>query len=1051
MRSFDRGVVVFGWILLRGWAIATRIARHAGRLVDWCIGGGRPALAGLVGAVIAVAFFGKWEILAVYLLAVLLVAAWHIRQRLVIEEITDNTPDGRLAKGAAALLAVELAYLGDAFHAANEGREIEIAAYASSSLEVITSVEDFATDLRSAVTAESKISIGPVGIPVGALLAVLGRFVQAPSLAASFHDADGGIVLAARLAGANRHGTWRIERTTEQLSHVSTRELVVRDLLSELACRIFTDLGLRGGTSWEATQHFAQAVRWYRTSLRGRGISRLRLHAAERELQAAINSDPHLFQAYYDLGVIYQEMGEHYSGHAASAFRKAAEIDTARWEPYYALAQTGYSETRRAIGDYKIDARKASEILDRCKHVIAMRPGSAISAAAYNLIGLVERQRDDSLGLPAAIHAREIASRLSLKALAGAEFLGYRGYANPDSLRVQRERTSLFLLHLAIAYAYQWEPSTDRRLTIQDALHLRRIKHVLALANRLTSSSSELHLQYGLIALGWRNYSLAERELQIASQISPSRSDIWFALAKVSAQASDNNPSNERVRMTATATRRALELTDLLDSGLSSSDIADLLNVLARFKTEETTRLKEMLLFIDEIAEIRDDTAKYSKRALARLGELQKSGRRREAGVICWLLGRLAVSDQGEASNTGSTEMAEKWYREALVHWEEGGWIEDIRLYGAHGELAQVLAAEKHFPEALDEARKGVATDVVSGWDYARLGEIYSAMSDWQKAQDAFKTALLLDPGHPRYHLQVGFCLWNMASDLIDANHRGRILAEAAQHLRDALALSDEPIQNSVGNWDEQASFPLEAHYWLGRIYTDANLPQDAIPHLLVATSTRAAPLVKLYLGQAYRNANKLDHARNFLGEGLNEIDWRINSIGADINDETPREFVAGWLHEQLAEVGVQRDATKAEVKRHLSKARHYANQLQDDQIRKALIGACNGLEGKILMREEKFDQAIHVLHRALASVADAELFASLAEAYEAKASIAIEPERELILRHARQACSQALSIVDISGRCKADVLATQVRLDRLAEKLFASIAGANTEPVQQS
>lgn len=192
------------------WALALRVARPVNRLVGWCTGGGRAALAGLALTAVAVAVFGNWEILVLYLLALLLIAAWHARRRIVIDEIADNTVDGALARGAAALLAVELARIGEAFQSVNAGRDIEMTS-GIVPLEIATNLDDFAADLRSAVSAESKLSIGPVSFPVGALMAVLGRFVQAPRLSAVIHEEDGHAVLVARLTGAGRSGAWRVE------------------------------------------------------------------------------------------------------------------------------------------------------------------------------------------------------------------------------------------------------------------------------------------------------------------------------------------------------------------------------------------------------------------------------------------------------------------------------------------------------------------------------------------------------------------------------------------------------------------------------------------------------------------------------------------------------------------------------------------------------------------------------------------------------------------------------------------------------------------------
>jgi tetratricopeptide (TPR) repeat protein len=1050
VRLSPGGVAVRNWASLTGWALASSLARPVGRFFDWCTGGGRPALAGLVVVVVAVAFFAQWKILAIYLLLILLIAAWRVRQHVVIEEITDSTRDGLLAKGGgAALLAVELARISDAFHKTYDGREINMTA-GTSSLEITTSVEDFAANLRSAVTAESKITIGPVGIPVGALMAVLGRLVHAPSITASLHQADGHVMLAARLTGGNQQSAWRIERAAENRSEGATPASIVPDLLSELAFRIFTDVGLRGSTSWQATQHLAEAIRRYRSSMQARWIDRMGLLVAERELRSAIYYDQKPFDAYYDLGVVYQELGKFsksYRDEAASAFYKAIEIDTTRWEPYYALAQTAYGE---ATPDGKIEERTAAQILDWCKRVIEMRPGTATKANVFNLIGLVQRQHTEAGGVDAAIRSRQIASRLSLRALARAELLGRRHDVDTGFLRARREQASLILLYLAIAYQYKWRPQDDERPTVrQKMMKFRRIEHVLHLARKLNSDSADLHFEHGKMAYAWRKYDLAKSELQTASQISPRRADIFATLAQAYSKSIATDASDQQARMMITALRHALELTDLLDPKLPGADIVkELWDSLAASESDEIMQFRELLLFVNEIATIKGDLEEHRDRVVDRLAELQKAAKYREAALVCWLLGQAGVDgSHGKGNSPDQAATREHRYREALALWEEGGWIEDVRRYAAHSVLAQELAEKEFYQDAVDEVWRGITIDVSNDWNYGILGDIYSMMKDWRNALEAFNAALQFNPDR-YYYWRAGFCLWSFGLDLSDSDRRRSTLAEAAQHLENALTLSNMPSGRSSADDKEQDSFPLKMHYWLGRVYTDAGRPQDAISHLLVASSTRVAPLAKLFLGQAYRLASQLDTARACLKEGLAAIDEHADTIGSEVEDETSRAEVKAWLHEQLAEVSVQRDGEDADSEQHLDQARRYANQMTDEEAKGSFLGECHGVDGRLLLRQGQVDRAILAFHKALTNVVEPEFYAGLAYAYEAKASLAAGSERDLALRLASEACSNALT-VDLTDRCKAAIEETQRRLDRLTQS--TSIAATKSSDVQPS
>ena len=1015
------------------WAVALRAARPVSRLVGWCTGGGRAALAGFALTAVAVAIFGNWEILAIYLMALLVIAAWHARRRIVIEEITDNTSDGGLARGAAALLAVDLARIGAAFRSVDVGRDIEMAS-GIVPLEIATSLEDFAADLRGAITAESTLSIGPISFPVGALMAVLGRFVQAPRLSAAIHDEHGHVLLIARLTDARRSGAWRVElqKDADDVRGIAT---IVRGGISELAYRVFTDVGLRGSTDWRATRHLVESVRHYRSSLRARGVSRLALLTAESELLEAIGRDPRLFEAYHDLGVVYVELDDGRARRAESAFRKAIEIDPSRWEPYYALAQTAFREA--IADDGEIDAHEAAEILDRCRRVIDMRPAAAAAASAHNVIGLVQRRRLDAPDPAAAMRSYEIATRLSLRVLARAVLGVGRARPNPGSLKTLHDQTAICLRNLAIAYAYASldahrrlvaavDPSKRWHLGRQglelrlDGWRFRRIAGILSLAKRLSPANAELHFEHGKIALEWGQLEIAQRELQTATQICPRRVDIWLALARDRALLAERDSSDETRAMAVAALRQGLQLVGLSEPAPETVSRAD--QILESIGGPEIESLTEMLEFVQQLKEI-VPVGEHREDAESLLATLRDADRNREAGVLCWLLGRAAALADGQ----------EVLYREALARWETDGWLEDVRREGVHGELARILVGQGRFDEAIAEAQRGIGADALSQWDHARLGDVYYEMQDWGHARGAYNNALLLDPDNFDHHRSLGVCLWNLGRDLGDHDERSSTLAQAARHLEDGLALSEEPrTTGDDADGARRRRFVLKMHYELGRIYTDADRFAEAISHLLLAATSRTlAPLMRLYLGQAYRFADNLDTAREQFEQAMAGLGAEVETIGAEVDDECPRDWLLAWLHEELARIGVERDGDQREAKRHLARARHHAKQLDDPRDARPVLASCSGLQGKVLLREGDVEAALLQFQAALRGQVDAESYVDLARAYEVKASLTTGAESRLAALRGRDAAELAVKF-DLTGRVAAAANQMQARLDRL-------------------
>lgn len=991
-------------IYLDLWVLTARAARLAGRLVGWTTGGGRPAIAGLALTAIAVVVFGKWEILAIYLVVLLLIAGWRLRRRIVIDEITDNTPDGGLAKGTAALLAGELARIAEALRPVSEGRDIQTANQVAP-LEIATGVEDFAADLRGAVTAESKVTVGPIGIPVGALAAILGRFVQAPRLIASLRDADGQVVLVARLTGGGQHAAWQTRR-----SSTDGKAAIVGELINELAARIFTDVGLRRSTSWQATRHLVEAVSKYRSALHAKGTRRLDLLEAERELLAAIDQDERLFEAYYDLGVVYTELGQRAS--ARSAFETAMAIDPKRWEPHYAVAQTGYSA---AIG-----GRDAVEVLDHCRRVIDMKPAAGVAASVRNTMGLVEASRGGDDAWKVSTPERQAACRLALRALAVAELKGYRADSDAGALQAQREDTALFLTNLAVAYAYVW---------LERKEHFRRIKRTLELSNSLNPANAALHWEFGKIARYWEKLALAEREMHTAAQIDPTRQDVLLTLAEVRAEL---GPKERWKGAVEAAARRTVELTDLVDQTTLLEAEETLMRAKAALDavgSEDAVKVQGAIEFVTDLMTLTPVEDHWAD-AVSKCNELGADLRHKEAGTLCCLFARrLALGALPEEHSVPGSEDREGWWQAALSLWTDGGWLEDVRRQGVYGELALALRESGRYQDAVGMAQEGIQADALSAWDRARLGDVYYAMSDWTHARESYELALTLDPDNHKYHRSVGLCLWNLASNAIDLKARRRALREAARHLEDGLALSER----SLGESDPD--FALLAHFDLGGIYMDANQIDNCISHYLVAaTWEQAAPVVRLSLAQSYRFANDFTSASSVLDMAVDEVEKSPDTAdyGAEVGATYARELLLAYLHEEAAEVAVQRDCEPALARRRLQKARKHAHNCDEPDTRDVL-SSCLSLEAELLLREGQIDASIAKLHEALNLAVDPSYYVGLADAYAAKLPILTGVERELTLRCAFHAYDQACK-TDTSSRGHEIAEPVRLRLERLAD-----------------
>jgi tetratricopeptide (TPR) repeat protein len=502
-------------------------ADKIGRFRHWIRSEGRLAVALLTGALVIV-YFHAWTILAIYLLALLTAWAWLARRHIVIEEVADRSHGAPITDGAATLLSVELARIHDVFRIVDERNALPTSVGEGQPLEASLKVDDVSEVLRSPVSAESKLSVGPVVIPLGTAMALLGRIVQGPRLRSELHEKKGGLVLTAQLTGFRRNGTWRIERDLTGAPSRSERLAALHDMVEELACRMFTNLGVPRKVKWRAMQRFLEALRIFRSCLRtplGRGFN---LKEAEAHLLEALAEDEDFALIYYNLGVVYSELrrvaedegdpdeADRHLEAAETAFGCAIERDPSRWEAYYALARMQIARE----GELSLVAREAAREL--CERVVAM-PGrfarAADRAKAHDLIAFT---REPAEGL----EHRRAASRLSLRALRAAMSRPRSRGAEDDPVPGLTDLAANCLVNLAI------DESAVRDKTSRGFAY-RGIRSLFALAEGLTTKEGRLHYELGLTAAEWGDYDRAIEELTKAVRIEPGRALYWSHLSLV--------------------------------------------------------------------------------------------------------------------------------------------------------------------------------------------------------------------------------------------------------------------------------------------------------------------------------------------------------------------------------------------------------------------------------------------------------------------------------------------------------------------------------------
>lgn len=983
-------------VAIRGWSVRLWLARRYGRLLRWLLGGSRPALFGLAAATLGTLLLGDARILGVYFILLLLWGASRARSRIVLEQFADHsTDDGQAARGVATLLATELARLRDLYRTVDQRRAIPTAVSAGRPIDATVKVEDLGDVLRETVSAESRLKIGQVEIPLGIVMAMVGRLVQGPRLSGAIHQHGDSAVLTATVTGRGRDYSWVVSRPVDALETTSARHQA-QELVPELAYRIFTDLALSRSVKWRATAHFVESLRAIRACLGTPQNRALSLKLAERKLLEALAADDGFELVYYNLGVVYTELcnaaedagrladAVNHRGAAKVAFQRATERDPSRWEAYYALALTSWEGGSDAYDENYLDA-----VIRPCERVAEIDPGAADVAKAYDLKGLAERRAGE---LSAASGSSRTACRLALRALARAE-----GSPRPlRSARTPAERLASqaanYLVNFAVALADKNRPPPGT-WRLRERVRLRRIRAILGLAHSLNEPTPTPRFELGRIAREWGRPKLAVREFEAATRLEPRRPQYWAELALARAQADDQSGAFN-------ACVQAVSTLDL--ASRSPDDVAVRANVIEAFRmtgqVEAADRLQAMERFGSEAEGLIDPDEK---------APAMTAGAERQVELYldsgqAWEAGQLAM--QIAAAHT-EPEQVEKWLRKALV-WLEAH-PEEIRRHGVRATLAYTLARLGRAPAALEEAQRALGMDPLSSYERQALGATYRETGDFDRARDSFEDALLWSPYDAHLRARLGECHWLTAMETTEATRRRAALQRAAEAFEDALTLygSDE-FQDQV-----------YARYQLGRVYTALHDSEQAAAHLrVVAAVPDMAPLALMLLGEAHLHAYNFSAAERAFEacavqtEGLIENGGDPKAyLGAEVGEGWPLGLVAAWANWGLAASWTERDGDLVDARKRLKRAEEHAESLGSSVGASTITASCLTVRGMGLCKEARVDDGLAALARAAAMAPEAGNYIELACAYEQKAASSTCSDRTGMLENARRCCQHVL------------------------------------------
>lgn len=1018
-------LIIFRYESLR--YVALWLARTLGRIYRWLKSEWRPPVIWLAviafGVWLAESLFNLpagtwflwWKILSLYAILMLLWWAWQARKRVVVEEFIDysNQPSKSVARGLSSLLVVELGRLRNLYRVVNEMRAIPTTVEIDRPIDATIKVEDISETLKSAVSAESKFSLGPLEIPVGTLMALVGRLVSGPRIIGGLHKDKDLHILTAQMIGIKGSYIWRIDDPTplEQSMNHGTRGL--DDMIKELACRIFTDFALSGSVRWKATWNFKEGLRAYRDCLRTRKEHKQKLIRAEKRFIETLAEDKEFPFAYYNLGVVYSELRR--TEASESAFSNAIEQNPNQWQAFYALGLQNYKHKR------------CEPAIQMCERVIALKPDIA---KAYDLKGLAQR----CLGnLKSATESRQMAVSISWKALCMAELRGEGNAETEDSMIPPlRVIASSCLRNLAVAYFFQAKQSQAQKSL--DVMHraFQTAEALFRQALSLSPSDADLHFELGKTYYEQRKYNLALQEYESALQIFPANAKFWAYLA-LTYNAQKNEKSEQDTW------EKFLNFAFLS----SKEDLEETAEVCEKLGIADwNKRIKEMKELPDEIENLLNVAKQDVKKSESGESELQKKlaeydrdGREWEYAQVATGLGRLYL-DKKPAE-------AEEYFQKTIGKLKDK-YPDGIRSLGLRGWLALSLIKQQKHSEALQEVEKARWLNPLRSWERMRLGDVFFALNEFEQARAAWEEALLYDPDDPATHIWIGIAYSKLAIDYRETIRRNTSLQQAVNYLGKALDLYESDKLKGKG-W---------AHYWLGILHIELSDYEKAISHLKIAQTLASVPLVATYhLGWAYLKNKAYDECVGQFNQVIREADDLNKNKGKPFDENVGAEFqhpmflgeVLAWAYLSKAFSYAERDVNFEEALSLTGKAKDYLSELKDVVARDRCEAAYADCVGWILYKQGKIDDAITYLENAVAQTNNAGAYLHIALAYEHKLQECKDKAQLQFLIAKIQAYCQHAQQIDIKNEFSQRLNDLRLRLDKKSQGEQQIKAGIKT------
>lgn len=975
-----------GWLLLSGWhgiapremvwwavrllgGLRQRILSGWGGLLLLILGvivfmGVRAALLGQVQTPVEILSNDQlMQILAAMTLILLFYLIAQSRRRIVIDKFGNYLNDTTLDKpieGLSSYLVDKLSSLAALYRNIDEA----LPQQASGVVEATVTALDTDGELKGLVEAGSKISLGPIAIPIDSLFSLVGRLVQGPRLTGSIHKDGETLVLLASLSGSHA-GSWRV--LSSDLDDPVPAEVGQRlyAMMEQMAYRIFTDLVSIGTNQWRAAFHYSHGLRQYRKTLQVESERTLRLRQAEQSFIKALAEDTQFARCHYNLGVVYQKLKQPDS--AMAAFRQALAQASDHYDASYALALNLYSSSPKP--------GRFTEVIQLCDYAIRLRPADA---RAWNLKGLALRKDAEARqGNMALAYDDPTWQKVILPVRATAVALAWgqmcRWTLGGRSIDWLRDTVSWTLRNLAVAHTQIRQYFASQRLFSQ--------------ALRFSPDDAELRLEFSRTLVEARQWKPVLRVLtrvydhSLSSELN--RATYWACLAAAHAALYGSNPKGQgwRARLVLESSHRFLDALMVADERVE--DILALVKGEAveagYLKTSlEQAGLEDVARYFDHLEEF------YYWLHNPRRGSSLPEG----LASWEWAKAQAKIRSAGDALEYEAFGEAQNSLREAITALEPEHLYQIIRqrLYSS---LAEAYQRDKKPVQALAYAVRAVEMNPESAQERVLLGQIYFDLKDYSRAEVEWTVGLKLRPDEH-----------NLIRGMVEIHSMRGIAALQSEERNQAFERVIALLDNSLQTWqslrpDERSADYQEVlnkhltdtygwpHFWLGHFHKELLHLDQAIAHLKISKEAGYRPLeTRVALANAYLDAGLFSAAGDTFCEALHQAhaakqrlkkdaDWGEVELYARFEREAGEERpLIEWVVRALiglAKTCAAQGVRLAWARRHLAYARAWLPRIQDRTTRVHDQVDYHDTRAWILLQEGNPHAALSELNQAVA------------------------------------------------------------------------------------